>query len=106
MGPMAQKRHTESSMPTVIRALEFDGGDTFTSLTRVMEIDLALLDRQRILPAGAGGRYGPPYKLLRTQMLRRLDQLNANTFAVIGGASGAGKTLTAINLAIAIAADH
>jgi protein-tyrosine kinase len=106
MEPTALKQKPELSIASAVQDLGFDGGDTFTSLTRVVQVDPAVLDQQRVLPAGATGRYGAPYKLLRTQMLRRLDNLNANTFAVIGGAQGAGKTLTAINLAIAIAADH
>jgi Mrp family chromosome partitioning ATPase len=43
--------------------------------------------------------------MLRTQVLRRLDKLGVNSLAVVGTASDTGKTLTAINLAIAVAAD-
>ena len=43
--------------------------------------------------------------MLRTQVLRRLDQLHANTLGIVSATRGDGKTLTAINLAIAIAAD-
>lgn len=63
------------------------------------------LERERILPPGAGGRHSAPYKLLRTQVLKRLDQLGANTLAIISASADDGKTLTAINLAIAIAAE-
>lgn len=63
------------------------------------------LAREHILPPGADGPLAAPYKLLRTQVLQRLDQLGANTLAILSPAPGAGKTLTAINLAIAIAAD-
>src|SRR5688572_18250412 len=42
--------------------------------------------------------------MLRTQVLKRLDQLSANSLAVISPGEADGKTLTAINLAIAIAA--
>lgn len=63
-------------------------------------------ESQRILPPGAGsGPHGAAYKMLRTQVLRRLEQLGANTLGVMSAQSGEGKTLTAINLAIAIAAD-
>jgi protein-tyrosine kinase len=62
-------------------------------------------DGERIVTPGCAGKIGVPYKMLRTQVLKRLDQLNANTLAILGATSGAGKTLTAINLAIAIAAD-
>jgi protein-tyrosine kinase len=61
---------------------------------------------ERILPAGAPSPMGDPYKMLRTQVLRRLALINANTLAVLSSSSGEGKTLTAINLAIAVAADH
>lgn len=72
----------------------------------VVEPDLALFEREKILPPGAGGKHGPAYKMLRTQVLQRLDKLGANTLAVIGAMPGSGKTLTAINLAIAIAAEY
>ncbi len=45
------------------------------------------------------------YKMLRTQVLRKLDQLGANSLGVMSAQAAEGKTLTAINLAIAIAAD-
>jgi Mrp family chromosome partitioning ATPase len=43
--------------------------------------------------------------MLRTQVLRRLEKLGVNSLAVVGAAANTGKTLTAINLAIAIAAE-
>lgn len=62
-------------------------------------------DNARILPPGASGPNGAAYKMLRTQVLRKLDQLGASSLAVMSAQSSEGKTLTAINLAIAIAAD-
>ncbi len=44
--------------------------------------------------------------MLRTQVLRRLQELGANSLAVLSASTGEGKTLSAINLAITIAADH
>lgn len=73
--------------------------------TRVVEIDPLHLEKERILPPGAAGINGAPYKMLRTQVLRRLDKLEVNSLAVVGAATDTGKTLTAVNLAIAIAAD-
>jgi Mrp family chromosome partitioning ATPase len=72
---------------------------------QAVTVDRELLERNLVLPAGATGANGGPYKMLRTQVLRRLDQMGANSLAIIGTAPGTGKTLTAINLAIAIAAD-
>lgn len=79
--------------------------DTIAFRSPVIEVDRLALENQRILAAGAGGPIGSPYKMLRTQVLRRLEQLGANTLAVMSPTAGAGKTLTAINLAIAIAAE-
>ncbi|MBV8062758.1 MAG: CpsD/CapB family tyrosine-protein kinase [Nevskia sp.] len=71
-----------------------------------LQLPEATRERQRILPAGATGPYGAPYKMLRTQVLKRLEQLGASTLAILSPLSGAGKTLTAINLAIAVAAER
>ena len=43
------------------------------------------------------------YRLLRTQILQRLNDKNWNTLAVTSARSGDGKSLTAINLAISLA---
>lgn len=92
-----------------VRAAEEEEGsvgtDTLTMLTRIVPVDPVALERERILPPGASGPHGGAYKMLRTQVLRRLEELGANSLAVVGTVAATGKTLTAINLAIAIAAD-
>lgn len=45
------------------------------------------------------------YKILRTRVLRRLEANNWHSLAVTGSQTGEGKTLTAINLALALAQD-
>lgn len=79
---------------------------TVVYTTPVHEVPRARLELERVLPPGAAGPHGASYKLLRTQVLQRLAQLGTNTLAVISPSDGAGKTLTAINLAIAIAAER
>lgn len=44
------------------------------------------------------------YRVLRTRVLQRMEERNWRTLAVVSPGAGAGKTVTAINLAIAIAA--
>jgi len=73
--------------------------------SRVVDINPSVLERERILPPGAVGPHGAAYKMLRTQVLRRLEKIKANSLAILGNEPGTGKTLTAINLAIAVAAD-
>lgn len=82
-----------------------DFTETVICKTPLVELDDKVRESERMLPAGAGGPHGGAYKMLRTQVLRRLDSLGANTLGILSAGSGDGKTLTAINLAIAIAAD-
>jgi protein-tyrosine kinase len=99
---------TAEAPSDIARAEKNDVGDLSATQSMVrtppIEVDPALLERERILPPGAGGEHGAAYKLLRTQALKRLDQLGARSLAVVSPCSADGKTLTAINLAIAIAA--
>lgn len=82
-----------------------DFTDTLKFSSPVVQFSEQQRDESRILPPGASGPHGAPYKMLRTQVLRRLDQLGANSLGVMSAQPAEGKTLTAINLAIAIAAD-
>jgi len=70
-----------------------------------IRLEEAQRDRARLLFPGAKGPTGGPYKMLRTQVMRRMRELDANTLAMLSASNGEGKTLTAINLAIALAAD-
>ncbi|HEX2586081.1 MAG TPA: CpsD/CapB family tyrosine-protein kinase [Steroidobacteraceae bacterium] len=79
--------------------------DTITFRSPVVDVDTQWLQDHRVLLPGAGGAAGGAYKMLRAQVLRRLDQMNTNALAVISPGSGDGKTLTAINLAVAIASE-
>jgi len=79
--------------------------DTIAFRSPVVPVNEVRLSAERILLAGAHNAVSSAYKMLRTQVLRRMDQLGANTLAILSPTEGAGKTLTAINLAIAIAAE-
>jgi protein-tyrosine kinase len=115
--PVAEDRETEGSQPVHMpqhlereRAEEVQKeigrtADALAAHTRVVPISPLHLENERVLPPGAAGVHGVPYKMLRTQVLRRLDKLGVNSLAVVGAAADTGKTLTAINLAVAIAAD-
>lgn len=68
-------------------------------------LDRGVLDDNNILPqlADPGALRG--YKILRTRVLRRLEANQWHSFAVTGATPGEGKTLTSINLAMALAQD-
>jgi capsular exopolysaccharide synthesis family protein len=80
------------------------GGDKINYL-RVESVPLnkSVLRQNRILTGHETAADREPYQLLRTQVLHRLKENQWNALAVTSPCSGAGKTLTAINLAISMA---
>ncbi|MDY6945859.1 MAG: CpsD/CapB family tyrosine-protein kinase [Pseudomonadota bacterium] len=68
-------------------------------------LDRAVLDEHHILPQITDPGALRAYKILRTRMLRRLEANQWHSFAVTGATPGEGKTLTSINLAMALAQD-
>jgi protein-tyrosine kinase len=68
-------------------------------------VDAAVLDRNRlVLPTSHGAAAGA-FRLLRTQVLKRMRERDWRTVGIVSARSGDGKTTVAGNLAIAIAAD-
>jgi Mrp family chromosome partitioning ATPase len=73
--------------------------------TRSVRPDAALLMRQRVLAPGADDAAAQAYRMLRTQTLQLLRKHHFNSLAVVSPSPDDGRTLTAINLAIAIGED-
>jgi capsular exopolysaccharide synthesis family protein len=71
--------------------------------TRTISVDDAVLRENRIVFGMESGPFTDSYNLLRTQILQRFKENDWSVLAVTSPGSGAGKTLTAINLAISIA---
>ena len=76
-----------------------------TTPERVVSVDPSALRGHGIMPADSSGPAGNAFKMLRTQVLQRMRQHGWTTLAVVSPTPNDGKTFTAINLAIAIAAD-
>jgi Mrp family chromosome partitioning ATPase len=72
------------------------------SRTRVFAPPIDDLERHRIMPAAAAGAY----RMLRTQVLQRMDARNWRTLAIFSARAEDGKTTTAINLAVSLGGDH
>lgn len=70
-----------------------------------VSLDRAVLEENFILPQVTDPGALRSYKILRTRMLRRLEANQWHSFAVTGATAGEGKTLTSINLAMALAQD-
>jgi protein-tyrosine kinase len=72
---------------------------------KVTSVDAQAMERHCVLPQIVDERALRAYKMLRTRVLQRMVGNNWYSVAVTGTAAGEGKTLTAINLAIALAQD-
>lgn len=68
-------------------------------------LDKAALHDALVLPQLQDAGALRAYKILRTRVLRRLEANQWHSFAITGVTAGEGKTLTAINLAIALSQD-
>ena len=73
------------------------------SETRVLNRPSQVLSRSRVVAGDGDDAVTRAYKLLRTQILQRLNENNWNVLAITSPGNSEGKTLTAINLAISIA---
>ena len=68
---------------------------------RRLSVDWAQLRENRIVDGADRRPAAQAYRMLRTQVLQRARAHRLSTIGVISAASGEGKTLTAINLALA-----
>jgi protein-tyrosine kinase len=70
---------------------------------RVVMLNPAHLESNRILAHDVLDPRSKPYEILRTQVLRTMTAQNWQLLAVTSPTPGCGKTLTAINLALSVA---
>lgn len=70
---------------------------------RFESLDLDHLEKNRIIHAGSPPDVVTPYKILRTRVLQEIERHGWRVLAVTAAHEGAGKTNTAINLALTVA---
>ena len=73
------------------------------SQTRHAKVSAAELRARRVVTGFDACAFTDAYKMLRTQVLQRLNENNWNVLAVTSPGTGEGKTLTALNLAVSLA---
>jgi capsular exopolysaccharide synthesis family protein len=85
-----------------------NGAARGNELTPEISLDESVLRKNRIIAAMPPGPFIESYSLLRTRILQIFREHKWNTLAITSPGPAAGKTLTAINLAISIAreVDH
>lgn len=77
--------------------------DVTYSQTRHVDIAPDVLRDKRIVSGFDSCEFTNAYKILRTQVLQRLNENDWNVLAITSPAVGEGKTLTSLNLAISLA---
>lgn len=92
-GSIAQPKQTMQSVA--------EAGITYTK-TRTISMPVHELREKRIITEQQNS-ISDAYRILRTQVLLRLNEKKWNTLAITSSGNGAGKSLTAINLAISLA---
>jgi protein-tyrosine kinase len=88
------------------RAHEVPAAPEEADAFKVATLDEAAMRRHCVLLAGAELAVLSAYKILRTRVRRRMSAHHWRSVGLSGAAEGAGKTLTAINLAIVFAQDN
>jgi protein-tyrosine kinase len=76
------------------------------SRTRVFAPAAEVLERNRIMLPGAEDAAAAAFRMLRTQVLQRMDANGWRSLAILSPAAADGKTTTAVNLAISLASDR
>jgi Mrp family chromosome partitioning ATPase len=74
--------------------------------TRVFTPQESVLERNRILSPNAGTQAAAAFRMLRTQVLQRMDARGWRSLAIFSPGANDGKTTTAINLAVSLASDR
>ncbi|QSA97587.1 CpsD/CapB family tyrosine-protein kinase [Methylococcus sp. EFPC2] len=73
------------------------------SRTQSVGVSRELLRQNRIISGMEPGPFVDAYKILRTRVIQKLREHNWNALAITSPGVNAGKTLTAINLALSLA---
>ncbi len=74
--------------------------------TRVFSPSPAVLESHRILDPSGSAPAAAAFRMLRTQVLQRMDEKGWRSIGMLSPHTDEGKTTTAINLALSLANDH
>jgi Mrp family chromosome partitioning ATPase len=73
--------------------------------TKTVEVTDDTMRAQRLITGFEGGAFVDAYKVLRTQVVQQCRQKGRNVLGITSPTPHAGKTLTAVNLSLALAMD-
>jgi protein-tyrosine kinase len=99
-----------NNLGKILEGIVTDNGSDSNSLdsikyakTRTMTLDSKMLEENRIIMGLNNDQNADLFRVLRTNILKQLRENNWNSFFVTSATPDAGKSVVAINLAIAIA---
>ncbi len=75
------------------------------SVARIVSVERAVLRERRVIMPDDSDPAAHAYRMLRTQLLRQARTQQLRMIGVVSSADGEGKTLTAANLALSVAAE-
>jgi Mrp family chromosome partitioning ATPase len=98
------RERSREALATVVPPLQPPPARPAT-VTRSPRVHLSpeVLERHRILSGDSDEQTRQAYKMLRTQVMQRMNEHGMQTLAIVSPTRGEGKSLTACNLAISIA---
>ena len=103
-GPSPSQAPPQMPLPDLDEMTSFSEtpGEIHYTYTRKVAVDMERLRQNRLIVGGSDETLGESYKLLRTHILHGTKREGRNTLMFTGPLPNEGKTLTSINLAIAI----
>jgi protein-tyrosine kinase len=107
---LARTQHPQSAPPPDDSRLERttlyrEFGVAPVEFAARLPLDWTALRERRVVASNDLHPAGNAYRMLRTQVLQRARANGLNTVGVVSAINGEGKTLTAINLALSLAAE-
>jgi protein-tyrosine kinase len=96
---------TAHSAARIARPVLAPAPETAVQQYRTAAVDPQAMERNRVLLRVQDVAVSRAYKILRTRVLHRMVANNWYTLGVTGTVAGEGKTITAVNLALALAQD-
>jgi len=102
--PDAEPTPREQEPPEQEMSMQHDGEVQVSyTKTKIINIDPEILRKNKVISLFHEDRMTDQLKILRTQILAKLNEIGKNSLLVTSTNPGEGKTFTSINLAISIA---
>lgn len=100
-----ESSHADYSSPEERTMLRSAAQATELAALPKLAVDRTAMRARKVVFAEDSSAAARAYRMLRAQVLRRVHASGLGTIGIVSSASGEGKTLTAVNLALSLAGD-